>query len=187
MKLTVAGKTDRGRRRDQNEDAYLVDESAGLYAVCDGMGGHAAGEVASSKSLEYLTSFLEEHRATMASAHESPGGHYQIVELVESAIQNTCKRIHELACSDPDYRGMGTTMTVLVVVGSKAIMGHVGDSRLYVVREWCSPVEQRPYSGCGVGCFGSYDRRGRAAGELPSCIDSSRRESAVRPSRNLDV
>lgn len=126
--------TDVGKKRDKNEDAYLIDESLGLYVVCDGMGGHAAGEVASAKTVEFVAQYLKPRRGVIEAAENTPGGHFPIVKLVEEAIAHACQGIHELACANPELRGMGTTITLIVAVGHKAIMGHVGDSRLYLIR-----------------------------------------------------
>jgi serine/threonine protein phosphatase PrpC len=134
MQIEATGATDVGRKRPGNEDSFLIDESIGLYVVCDGMGGHAAGEVASQRSIEFVADYIRGRKHVIERAHDAPGGYYRVVEMVESAIQFASARLYELACSDSDCRGMGTTMTLLLVVDAKAIMGHVGDSRLYVVR-----------------------------------------------------
>ena len=134
MKIEAVAATDVGKRRDKNEDAHLIDESLGLYVVCDGMGGHAAGEVASAKTVEFVSQYIRERRSVIEAAERIPGGHFPIVKLVEEAIAHACQKIHEVACNDPDLRGMGTTITLMVATGQKAIMGHVGDSRLYLIR-----------------------------------------------------
>ena len=134
MRIEAVVATDVGKKRDKNEDAHLIDESLGLYIVCDGMGGHAAGEVASEKTVEFVAQYLKERRGVIEAAESMPGGHFPIVKLVEEAIAHACQRIHGLACADPELRGMGTTITLIVAVGHKAIMGHVGDSRLYLLR-----------------------------------------------------
>ena len=134
MKIRACAATDRGQRRKSNEDRYLINESLGLYAICDGMGGHAAGEIASERAVAFATEFIREHRELLEKAGSVPGGYFRVLELAEDATQEASRRLHELANTDPDLAGMGTTMTMLIVVDNKAVMAHVGDSRLYVLR-----------------------------------------------------
>lgn len=135
MKIHAFAASDRGQCRKNNEDQYLIDESLGLYVVCDGMGGHAAGEVAAERSVAFATEFIRNRRDVLDSAGDSPDGYYRVLELAEDATQEASRRLHKLASSDPAYAGMGTTMTLLLVVNSKAVMAHVGDSRLYMLRQ----------------------------------------------------
>ena len=124
-----------GQSRDGNEDQYLIDESLGLYVVCDGMGGHAAGEVAAERAIEFAADHLSNHRELIQSAGESPDGCARVLKIVEEAVQNASQELYNLATTNARYAGMGTTMTMLVVVDGKAIMAHVGDSRLYLMRQ----------------------------------------------------
>ena len=134
MIIQSVAASDRGQRRDSNEDHYLIDESLGLYVVCDGMGGHAAGEVAAERSVAFAAEFIRERRHVLDEASASPDGYFRVLELAEDATQEASRRLYELACSDSGRAGMGTTMTMLLVVDNKAIMAHVGDSRLYMLR-----------------------------------------------------
>jgi protein phosphatase len=110
-----------GRKRRHNEDAYVCDPP--LFAVADGMGGAQAGEVASSLAANTLR---EGELAT------TPSGEPDLV----SRIQNANLRVHERALSDSTASGMGTTMTVALLVPERGvIIGHVGDSRAYLFRE----------------------------------------------------
>lgn len=117
MKLTVGAKTDVGRLREGNEDAYLAEES--LFAVADGMGGHLAGDVASATAVEIISEKAREVAG--------PG---QIGDLVRAAND----AIYSKAQDDPSLRGMGTTCTLLLVDDQKARIAHVGDSRAYMFR-----------------------------------------------------
>ena len=134
MKIQAFAASDRGQRRESNEDQYLIDESLGLYVVCDGMGGHAAGEVAAERSVAFAAEFIRDHRDVLEDASDSPDGYFRVLELAEDATQKASQRLHELACSELGCAGMGTTMTMLLVVDNKAVMAHVGDSRLYMLR-----------------------------------------------------
>ena len=135
MKIDSYGKTDVGKRRDVNEDYFFVDNSKGLFIVCDGLGGHAAGEVASHKAVEYTIEFLSENWDDVESANQNPIGYFRLTQLIERAVHETCHRIKQLADEHPEFNGMATTLTLLLMVDGKAIVGHVGDSRLYIKRD----------------------------------------------------
>jgi serine/threonine protein phosphatase PrpC len=110
--------SDTGRRRRRNEDNYVVEPP--LFAVADGMGGAQAGEVAS----KLAASALE------AGSWDDLDG----LERVDALIQEANRRIYDRASIDPTASGMGTTMTVALVEGMSVVIGHVGDSRAYLVR-----------------------------------------------------
>jgi PPM family protein phosphatase len=116
---SYARASDTGRKRRRNEDSYVV--APPLFAVADGMGGAQAGEVAS----RLAAGALEE-----ADAQELSGP-----ERLASVIQEANRRVFERASSDPATSGMGTTMTVALVGDDGVTIGHVGDSRAYVVRD----------------------------------------------------
>ena len=111
--------SDTGKKRRRNEDSFVV--APPLFAVADGMGGAQAGEVASKL-------------AAAALEELEPGGE-SASETVTALIQEANRRVYERAASDPSTSGMGTTMTVAIVEGNAVTIGHVGDSRAYVVRD----------------------------------------------------
>jgi protein phosphatase len=117
VKLIPGGATDQGQVRDGNEDGYVVDRRLQLYAVADGMGGHRAGEVASATALEAL-------RAAVASGTG-----------IGDAITSANAAVHGKATGDDELRGMGTTLTAVVPDGNGVLVGHVGDSRAYLLRD----------------------------------------------------
>lgn len=129
-------RTSVGRVRKENEDAYIADPEQGIFVVCDGMGGHAAGEVASRTSVEVVASELRQvmHVIRELDAKNSTADRQHVCELLDAAVQSACKRVFDIAAGNPDYRGMGTTMSVLVVAGAMGYVAHVGDSRIYMVR-----------------------------------------------------
>lgn len=129
-----SGLTDVGQKRENNEDSFLCDRSLGLYMVCDGMGGHQAGEVASRMAVDIVARQLEESHANFADLVKTEDGQQALLSLVETAVERACKEIYQQAAQNPKQRGMGTTLTLLLVLGEKAIMAHVGDSRLYLYR-----------------------------------------------------
>lgn len=138
MPLTVKanGVTDIGRRRKLNEDSLLVVPELGLYAVADGMGGAAAGEVASARAVEVVRGFIAERAQVLHdfAADPSPDRGAAAARLVEQAIQAACHDIHRMAEADVRLRGMGTTFVCLVIAGDRGVVAHVGDSRLYLAR-----------------------------------------------------
>jgi len=118
LHLVVGAVTDVGRVRDHNEDAFLVDDQLGLFAVADGMGGHQAGEVASATALEAL-------RAAVTSG-----------EGIRDAVTSANDAVYEKSTTDDRLRGMGTTLTAgTLAAGDTLLLGHVGDSRAYVLRD----------------------------------------------------
>jgi serine/threonine protein phosphatase PrpC len=120
MKVRVGVRTDIGRSRVRNEDAYLVNDP--VFAVADGMGGHRGGDVASNLALESLRT--AEEGATTEDFQ-------QLVEQIKAANQ----RVLERGEADRDLRGMGTTLTAILASDGRAHVAHVGDSRAYMLRE----------------------------------------------------
>lgn len=127
MRLRASGLSDVGKVRDSNEDQFLVDESTGLFAVADGMGGHAAGEVASEIAVRSLVDGFRERPA--ADRDDDPR------RRLEEAIVEANRRICESTAAHDDRRGMGTTMVALLALGDHVVVAHVGDSRAYLLRE----------------------------------------------------
>ena len=131
MRAAAAGLSDVGRRRETNEDELFLDSGGvyGVFAVADGMGGHAAGEVASRLAIETVVEGMRpiQDQKPLAPAEASR----RIVQAVEEANRRICESI----VGHQDRRGMGTTMVVLVVLEDRALIGHVGDSRAYLLRD----------------------------------------------------
>jgi PPM family protein phosphatase len=113
------GLSHRGRRRRHNEDAYVVQPP--LFAVADGMGGAKAGEVASALAAD----------AVQESGNDAESGEARVAALIEEAN----RRVFRRASEDREASGMGTTMTVALVEGDEVAIGHVGDSRAYLIRD----------------------------------------------------
>lgn len=143
MKISAYGKTDVGRRRKNNEDGFVIRDltsetsfdgtgvpeqllgSQGLLlAVCDGMGGHHAGEVASSLALETLETEMQQ----LAAECPRP-------DLFKKAVEAVNRRVWTEASLHPKLSGMGTTLTAALVCPERVLIAHIGDSRAYFVRE----------------------------------------------------
>ena len=142
MQVRFWAATHQGRTREQNEDNFLVDKKLNLFIVADGMGGHAAGEVASSTAVREVRRVLADHRAVVEDfgENESAEGRQALLKLISDAIRHACARIFELGQASAERRGMGTTLCLLMVVGRRGFLGHVGDSRIYMLR--AGKVEQ---------------------------------------------
>ncbi|HEV8598502.1 MAG TPA: Stp1/IreP family PP2C-type Ser/Thr phosphatase [Gemmatimonadales bacterium] len=126
MRISCAGNTDVGVVRSGNEDSFLLDCSRGLFIVADGMGGHAAGEVASEMAVRIISTELGSLRGL--SDGEAAG-------RMRNAIRKANAEIFERTLAEHDKRGMGTTATVMVLFSRRYLIGQVGDSRAYLLRE----------------------------------------------------
>lgn len=137
VKPIAFGKSDVGRKREHNEDSFCLDADLGLYIVADGMGGHAAGEVASAKAVEIIGGHLRENSGRWSQYQTQPTVELrdQILSLVEEAVQKACGEIYRMAQEDKQRHGMGTTLSLMLLIGNEAFIGHVGDSRIYLLRE----------------------------------------------------
>ena len=132
--------TDVGKKRDHNEDNFLVDKKLGLFVVCDGMGGHAAGEVASAiavrtfhEELKKGRDLIEDYAARKTGSDKVSARDIQ--HMLEFAINRASSRVHAEASRDTSKRGMGTTLACLLVIGNQAFLTYVGDSRIYMLRD----------------------------------------------------
>ncbi len=186
MRLWAWGQSDPGRKRERNEDSYLVDPETGIMAVADGMGGHQGGATASRMAVEFLGRELAEARgnfekalvnqlaASLRTTEEMPAvdpimdsgmaptsprqlaaaaiepaargdeptlpagailAFSPALELMRGVVRRASSAIFEAAWNKPELRGMGTTLTALLVHGGRAHVVHAGDSRCYMFRD----------------------------------------------------
>ena len=172
MRLWAWGQSHPGRKRERNEDSYLVDPDTGVMAVADGMGGHQGGATASRMAVELLAKELGDARGdfdwavrkqkdlsvrvteempavtdtadlapTIPRTDESlpPGGAALVfspaLELMRSIVRRASSQIFEAAWQKPELRGMGTTLTAVLMHAGKAHVVHAGDSRCYMFRD----------------------------------------------------
>lgn len=123
MKPQVWAVSDKGNRRESNQDSYLVNENLGLFVVADGMGGHSGGEVASSLAVQTLEVELKSMKSM-----EIP-----VRELVQKIYEKASIRIFDKAAIEsPELIGMGTTMVSCYIADNRVYIGNVGDSRCYL-------------------------------------------------------
>lgn len=125
MQLEVGARSDVGMIRSGNEDNFFADAKRGLFIVADGMGGHAAGEVASEMAVQILSRELGNSTLTDAG----------IREKVATSLKTANRAIYERTIAEVDKQGMGTTASVLMLGDGKYLIGQVGDSRVYLLRD----------------------------------------------------
>jgi serine/threonine protein phosphatase PrpC len=123
VNLEAAALTDVGQVRTSNEDAFGYCLEEGVFALCDGMGGAAAGEVASRIAVDKLINQL-----CAADSHENRR------KVLEEAIASANQIVHARAEREAALHGMGTTLVAVAIGGDRALVGHVGDSRCYLYR-----------------------------------------------------
>ena len=154
--LRAAGDTDPGRRRDVNEDRFHVDAARGVFVVIDGVGGQAAGSKAADTAAGVLRGRLERENGSVPSR-------------LRDAIATANNEIHRLAGLRPEWRGMACVLTAVVVRDGHAIVGHVGDTRLYKLRH---------------GHIEKVTRDHSPVGEREDARELSEREAMQHPRRN---
>ena len=132
--MRFAARTDIGRKREHNEDNFLVDRRMRLFIVCDGLGGHHGGEIASAMAVNVTREHLRDHRTTLdrhaGAASERP----EVLALLREAVTVANARVHERGRLSGTGRAMGTTLSLLLLLGGRAYVAHVGDSRIYRFR-----------------------------------------------------
>ncbi|MBI4062785.1 MAG: Stp1/IreP family PP2C-type Ser/Thr phosphatase [Elusimicrobia bacterium] len=134
MKWIIAGGTDPGKVRTNNEDSFVVDEALGLLAVADGLGGHQSGEVASRMAVE----FLQKNMKTLLASKSNPEGTNAKLRPATNHLAFCVKlanqAIFEASKKYPKDNGMGTTISSILLGDDSLSLAHVGDSRVYIQR-----------------------------------------------------
>lgn len=172
VELRIGARTDVGRVRTGNEDNFFVEADArrGIFIVADGMGGHAAGEVASEMAVQIVGQRL----LTVGSVHE-----VDAVPVLTGSLQEANREIYQRMLAERDKQGMGTTASVLLISSAGFLIGQIGDSRVYLLRDGAltqltrdhsyvqeqvdagvlTPEQARhhPYSNVITRCVGSND------------------------------
>jgi protein phosphatase len=120
------GASDTGKVRQNNEDAFFADDDLGLYIVCDGMGGHNSGEVASAKCIEALKEYIALKKTNSSTDYK---------ELLSEAVKSANSLIYTMSQGNPALRKMGTTAVVLLIKDGNFYAAWSGDSRLYLLRK----------------------------------------------------
>ena len=129
--MVVYSKTDKGPVRSSNQDAFVMgelSENVVYAAVCDGMGGANAGNIASETAARSISEYIR-------SSYRDGLDSFTLEKLLKNAIVNANMEVYDLSLKRKDLSGMGTTVVVAIVSGNNAIIAHVGDSRAYIVDE----------------------------------------------------
>jgi protein phosphatase len=137
LSLIVAGKSDVGCIRTNNEDNFGYDLRHGIFVVCDGMGGHAGGETASRLAVQTVERELigARLRSDDPFSSSAPLPETPLAGALHEAIEGACAAVFRTSRANPELQGMGTTCIALLLHGDNAILGHVGDSRAYAMRD----------------------------------------------------
>lgn len=162
MQVKFAGRTDVGLVRRQNEDSHFADAAIQLFVVCDGVGGRAGGAEASKVACNFIAQELGKHRKLIRDFSENSGNvtRRDLSVLLERTISDASAAVRRAQAGNPDFSGMATTNVTLLVAGSHAFIGHVGDSRVYLVRQGVMHPLTEDHS-----VMNDMKRRGRAAPE----------------------
>ncbi len=135
-KIQITGITDAGLVRDHNEDTIGTDNELGLLVLADGMGGHKGGEVASAMAVDSILQELKKNLPEIASGNIDDKTGYSLESMaIEAAIKKANQIVYEAAQGNIKYEGMGTTVVVLLFYDNRITIAHVGDSRLYRMRD----------------------------------------------------
>ena len=135
-------RTDKGRVRSNNEDAVVVDKDAQIAILADGMGGYNAGEVASGMATTFICTEMARWLAQAGTTPQST----DVRRALEICVENANHAILGASLSNPQYAGMGTTLVAGVFHGSRLILGHIGDSRCYRLRDGAMQQITRDHS-----------------------------------------
>lgn len=127
--IQFAGKTDRGRVRERNEDAWAAQTETGVFVVSDGMGGHMGGDVASSLVVDTFPELVQDHLGN--NALDMPGS----AAALRQCVVELSNALRDEGASQPTLHGMGATIVAAVVREGKALIVHMGDSRAYLFRD----------------------------------------------------
>ena len=137
LRVRFSGDTNVGMKREHNEDSFYLPQTERLSIVADGMGGHASGEVASKMAVETIAGFFKETQdeQEITWPYKIDRGHHHAINRMVTAIKLANLKIHEEAQRNPACKGMGTTVVSSLFDDDALVIGHVGDSRLYRLRE----------------------------------------------------
>ena len=130
--IIAYAKSDIGKVREMNQDAYYISDSLStvkLYLLADGMGGYKGGEIASKLAIKCAKSYIENN------FKETPKDRESLIQLVASSMEYANMVVYEKSKEDKEFEGMGTTLEVCLIYNNKAYIGHIGDSRIYRIRK----------------------------------------------------
>ena len=129
--IKAYAKSDVGKVREMNQDSYYISNSLDevqLYMLADGMGGYKGGEIASSLAIQTAKSYIENN------FKEIPKDRDSIIQLLGSSMEYANMVVYEKSLENPELEGMGTTLEIALIYNNKVYIGHIGDSRIYRIR-----------------------------------------------------
>ena len=130
--IIAYAKTDTGKVREMNQDAYYISDSSSevkLYILADGMGGYKGGEIASNLAIKCTRNYIENN------FKDTPKDRESLIQLVASSMEYANMIVYEKSKEDKEFEGMGTTLEVCLIYNNKIYIGHIGDSRIYRIRK----------------------------------------------------
>ena len=130
--IIAYAKSDVGKVREMNQDAYYISDSSSevkLYLLADGMGGYKGGEIASNLAIKCTKNYIENN------FKETPKDRESLIQLIASSMEYANMVVYEKSRENKEYEGMGTTLEVCLIYNNKIFIGHVGDSRIYRIRQ----------------------------------------------------
>jgi len=135
MKMLSAGLTDIGRKRENNEDLFYNDDQLGIYIVADGMGGHRAGEVASSTVVSSIKDYMEAFHTSSVAQEEGENIMSPAATAVCHSVELANRVVYQLSQDQGSFKGMGSTAAVAYINDDTLVTANVGDSRIYLIRD----------------------------------------------------
>lgn len=129
--IKAYAKSDVGKVREMNQDSFYISNSLDevqLYMLADGMGGYKGGEIASSLAIQTAKSYIENN------FKEIPKDRDSIIQLLGSSMEYANMVVYEKSRENPELEGMGTTLEIALIYNNKVYIGHIGDSRIYRIR-----------------------------------------------------
>ena len=130
--IIAYAKSDVGKVREMNQDAYYISDSSSevkLYLLADGMGGYKGGEIASNLAIKCTKNYIENN------FKETPKDRESLIQLIASSMEYANMVVYEKSRENKEYEGMGTTLEVCLIYNNKEYIGHIGDSRIYRIRK----------------------------------------------------
>ena len=134
MQARGVGRSVTGTEREFNEDSFLIDDELGLYVLADGIGGRSCGEIASAVTVRSISSYVADKESVLERIKNKEADEQEATKLAEEAVQYACEELQRNIETHRDCAVMGSTVTLVIVLGKKAVMAHVGNTRLYLYR-----------------------------------------------------
>ncbi len=181
--LNSHGLTHGGFARQRNNDAFVADDRLGLYVVSDGMGGQAAGGEAAQLTVTTVRDILRRQRSLLEAVGVGDTGPEALELLLQHALLEACAAVYNRACAAQGSAGMGATVSAVVIAGGHAVLAHVGNCRIYLLRQQKLEQLTRDHT-----LTAEHRRaRGPAASQAPNSSQALSRVIGLQPSVGVDT